>query len=200
MDIAKIRRGAAAARTAATCGLLLLVPALALAAGIRAEACDVTKPDTLEINWTAPCRDGSWDLDPRGGCRLWDWRPDPEDTVTWSGRCVSGQKEGRGVVQWYEHGRPIDRFDGVFRDGKRERTGRYEWPAGQRYQGTYTADLPNGNGTITIDGVSFAGTWRRGCLTVGEKRFAIGVHLKTCGAEDDIQALTSIKAPLDLRR
>jgi hypothetical protein len=175
-------RARAATRTAATCGLLLLAPALGLAAAeIRAESCEVGQPDSLQINWTAPCQDGSWDLDPQAGCRLWDWRPDPEDTATWSGACRSGRKEGRGVVQWYEHGRPIDRFEGVFQRDTREGFGRYDWPAGQRYQGTYLADLPNGQGTVTIDGASFAGTWRRGCLARGDKRIAIGVPLSTCG-------------------
>ncbi|MBY0320838.1 MAG: hypothetical protein K2X72_19090 [Reyranella sp.] len=171
-----------ATHAATACGIFLLVPALALAAAeIRAQSCDVAQPDSLEINWAAPCQDGSWDLVPGIGCRLWEWRPDPEDTVTWSGSCLSGRKEGRGLVQWYEHGRPIDRFEGVFRYGKREGFGRYEWPAGQRYQGSYAADLPNGQGTITIDGVSFAGAWRRGCLRQGDKRIAVGVPLSACG-------------------
>jgi len=174
----------AAVRTVATCGLFLLMPALALAlaaADVRAEPCDVEEPDSLQISWTGPCQDGSWELDPQTGCRLWDWHPDPEDTATWSGACLSGRKEGRGVAQWYEHGRPIDRFEGVFRRGKREGFGRYDWPAGQRYQGSYEADLPNGQGTLTIDGASFAGTWRHGCLAHGDKRIAIGVPLSTCG-------------------
>lgn len=170
------------ARLTATCSFLLLVPMLALAAAeIRAQPCDVGQPDTLEINWTEPCQDGSWDLDPKVGCRLWEWRPDPEDTATWSGACRSKRMEGRGVVQWYEHGRPIDRFEGGFRRGKREGPGRYDWPAGQQYRGTYVDGLPHGQGAVTIDGVSFAGTWRRGCLVQGDKRIAIGVPLSTCG-------------------
>jgi hypothetical protein len=180
--IAMGKRVRAAIRRAAMWSFFLVVPALALAAAeIRGESCDVVKPDTLEINWTAPCQDGSWDLDPQVGCRLWDWSPDPSDTATWSRSCLSGQKEGGGVVQWYEHGRPIDRFEGVFRRGKREGFGRYDWPAGQRYQGIYTADLPNGQGTVTIDGVPFAGNWHRGCLIHGDRRIAIGVPLSACG-------------------
>lgn len=163
-------------------GLLMLVPALAVAAaGTRDEPCDVAQPDSLQISWTTPCQDGSWDIDPQGGCRLWDWRPAPEDTATWSGACQSGRREGRGVVQWYEHGRPIDRFEGTFHRGKREGAGRYDWPAGQRYQGTYEADLPSGRGTVTIDGKSFAGTWHRGCLAHGNKLIAIGVPPGSCG-------------------
>lgn len=175
------RRAYALIRMVATCSVVVMVPPLALAAAeSRVGSCDIREPDSLEINWTAPCQDGSWDLDPRTGCRMWNWRPDPEDTATWSGRCLSGRKEGHGTVQWYEHGRPIDRFEGVFRRGKRESIGRYDWPAGQSYQGAYVADLPDGQGVVTIDGASFEGTWRRGCLTHGDRRIAIGVPLSAC--------------------
>jgi hypothetical protein len=113
---------------------------------------------------------------------VWDWRPDPEeDPPTWSGTCSAGRKEGRGVIQWFEHGRPIDRFQGSYRRDKREGFGHYEWPMGQSFQGTYEADLPNGRGTVTISGASFTGTWRRGCLVSNGKRIAIGVPLDTCG-------------------
>ena len=133
----------------------MLVPALTLAAAeTRAQPCDVVEPDSLQISWTAPCEDGSWLLDPRSaGCRLWDWHPAPEDGATWTGACPSDRKDGPGVVQWFEHGRPIDRFEGVYRHGKREGFGRYDWPAGQRFEGKYDADVPNGQGTVTIDGV-----------------------------------------------
>ena len=55
-------------------------------------------------------------------------------------------------MQWVEHGRPIDRFEGVYRRGKREGFGRYDWPTGDRFEGTYADDLPNGRGSVTIDG------------------------------------------------
>jgi hypothetical protein len=180
--------------TVMDCGLLMLVPALALAAaGTHAASCGVAQPDSLQISWTSPCQDGSWDRDPEGGCRLWDWRPAPEDTATWSGACQSGRKEGRGVVQWYEHGRPIDRFEGTFQDGKREGAGRYEWPAGQSYRGTYKADLPNGWGTVTIDGKSFTGTWHHGCLAYGDKLIAIGVLPGACSAHRPMSKVSGSK-------
>src|SRR5262249_3461602 len=104
----------------------LLGPALAVpAAQTRAQPCGVVEPDSLAIGWTAPCDEGRWLLDTQKGCRLWDWHPEPEDTATWTGACPGGRKEGRGVVQWYEHGRPIDRFEGAFRRGKRAGLGRY---------------------------------------------------------------------------
>ena len=101
--------------------LSILVLALTLAAtATLARDCNVVEPDSLQINWTAPCEDGSWLLDPKTGCRLWDWNPAPEDTATWSGSCPRGLKEGAGAVQWFEHGRPIDRFEGVLRARKAE--------------------------------------------------------------------------------
>jgi hypothetical protein len=51
------------------------------------------------------------------------------------------------VVQWFEHGGPIDRIESVYRRGKREGFGRYDWPTGDRFEGTYAEDLPNGLGT-----------------------------------------------------
>lgn len=177
-----IFRGLRAATGAAlACGLL--APTLVVAAAqTRIQPCDVVEPDSLAISWTTPCDDGRWLLDPQTGCRLWDWHPAPEDTATWSGACRSGRKEGRGVVQWFEHGRPIDRFEGLFRRGKREGFGRYNWATGESFEGTYSDDLPNGPGTVTIDGVSFAGTWRGGCLSQGGKRIAIGVPIAACGS------------------
>ena len=100
--------------------------------------------------------------------------------MTWSGACLKGLKEGAGIVQWFEHGRPIDRFEGVFEHGKRKGFGRYYWPAGQRFEGYYGDDLPNGQGTITIDGVSYAGIWRRGCLAHKDKLITVGAPLSTC--------------------
>jgi hypothetical protein len=176
-----ILRGLRAATGAAVvCGVLAPV-LIAAAAQARAKPCDVVEPDSLAISWMTPCDDGRWLLDPRSGCRLWDWHPAPEDTATWSGACPSGRKDGRGVVQWFEHGRPIDRFEGVYRRSKRYGFGRYDWPTGERFEGTYADDLPNGPGTVTIDGASFAGTWHGGCLAHSSKRIAIGVPIAACG-------------------
>src|SRR5262245_30258121 len=89
---------------AGACGLQALT--LAVAAVERARPCDVVEPDALAISWTAPCDEGRWLFDTQTGCRLWDWHPAPEDTATWTGACPAGRNEGRGVVQWFEHGRP----------------------------------------------------------------------------------------------
>ena len=79
------------------------------------------------------------------------------------------------MLQWTEHGQPIDRFEGTYRDGRREGPGRYAWNATDRFEGTYANDVPNGFGTVTLDGTTLSGEWRNGCLKVADKVVAIGV-------------------------
>src|ERR1700744_2290980 len=74
--------------------------------------CPSYEPDSLQISWTKPCEEGDWLLDTQKGCRMWDWHPDTHDQAAWSGACPGGSKEGKGTVQWFEHGQAIDRFEG----------------------------------------------------------------------------------------
>src|SRR6202000_2975856 len=113
-------------------GSVLLVavgPALAqdVAMAASKSLCPPGEPDSLQISWTAPCDSGTWLFDTQAGCRMWDWHPEPEDKVVWQGHCKGGLPDGQGEAQWFEHGRPIDRFTGSYRDGKREGEGHYVW-------------------------------------------------------------------------
>src|SRR5215510_5810196 len=65
--------------------------------------CPADEPDSVQISWVEPCERGNWLYDTELGCRMWDWHPDPHDKVLWSGSCPGGQKEGHGVLQWFEH-------------------------------------------------------------------------------------------------
>lgn len=147
-----------------------------------ADECDPGEPDTHQVSWTAPCDDGTWLLDTQGGCRNWDWHPAPEDTVTWSGACQAGSKEGKGTLQWVEHGRPIDRFEGAYRRNERTGFGRYRWNELDAYEGNYVAGLPQGTGTACISGKPYTGLWHRGCLLADDKVIAIGTSIGACGA------------------
>lgn len=138
------------------------------------------EPDSVQINWDTPCQDGLWLMDSQLGCRMWDWHPAPEDRITWTGACRAGNKMGRGVLQWYEHGRPIDRFEGTFVSGHRQGRGRYVWNETDWYEGVYENDLPHGPGTAHIAGEIFAGQWKRGCFTQGARVLAIGVPRTLC--------------------
>jgi hypothetical protein len=144
--------------------------------------CPTVVPDSLEISWTKPCYENDWVLDSEVGCRIGDWHPDTEDRAVWSGACPGGSKQGQGVVQWYEHGRAIDRFVGLFSDGKREGFGRYTWTPDVSYEGLYANDVPHGFGVVTVLGESFSGTWKNGCLAVKGRVVAIGVERTSCRA------------------
>jgi hypothetical protein len=147
--------------------------------------CAADEPDSVQISWNSPCEEGSWLLEPGVGCRMWDWHPDRQDRAIWSGACHSTQKEGNGVVQWTEHGRPIDRFEGTYRNGRREGSGRYAWNESDRFEGSYLNDRPNGFGTVTLAGTTLSGEWRNGCLKVGRKTVAVGVPLASCNEEPE---------------
>ena len=142
--------------------------------------CPFGEPDSVQISWVQPCEEGDWLLDTEVGCRMWDWHPDTSDKAAWTGQCPAGEKEGYGVVQWTEHGMLIDRFEGTFRNGKREGRGRYTWNATDRFDGHYTNDVPNGPGVARLAGEVFDGTWKNGCLKVGDKVVAIGVARNSC--------------------
>jgi hypothetical protein len=144
--------------------------------------CPTQEPDSVQINWSAPCEHGDWLFDTELGCRMWDWHPDPHDQASWTGECPLGLKEGRGVVQWYEHGQPIDRFEGTFRKGRREGLGRYRWNENDYFEGTYADDVPHGHGTISVAGETFVGEWAKGCLRSGDRVVAIGVPRASCPA------------------
>jgi len=144
--------------------------------------CAPVDPDSVQISWDAPCNNGDWLFAPGVGCRMWDWHPFPSDSVTWTGQCAKNQKVGWGVVQWFEHGRPIDRFEGSFVAGKRQGAGRYTWNDDDWYVGRYDDDVPNGLGTARIAGETFTGQWQAGCFRHGDKTVAIGVPRSSCDA------------------
>ena len=162
---------------------------IALAPGMR--DCATDEPDPVQISWEAPCEQGNWLFEPGVGCRMWDWHPEPQDKASWSGACRASLKEGRGTAQWTEHGLPIDRFEGTYRNGRREGPGYYSWNATDHFEGTYTNDLPNGFGTVTLAGTTLSGEWRNGCLRVGDKVVAIGVSRASCEPEPEYSAETA---------
>ncbi len=159
---------------------------LALAPAVPDSLLD--EPDSVQISWVAPCEDGNWLLDTETGCRMWDWHPDLNDKAVWSGAWREGLKDGPGVAQWTEHGQPIDRFEGTYRNGRREGFGRYAWNATDRFEGNYANDVPHGFGTAQLAGETFAGDWQNGCMRKGEQVVAIGVPRQSCAVAVSAEA------------
>ncbi len=112
------------------------------------------------------------------GCRVLD----PELQASYSGPCVNGLAEGKGVADGtahYEgdfkagmkHGKGAktwangDRYEGDFVEDRREGRGVYTWGrgpwAGESYEGEYANDRRNGNGTYHYaSGDVYTGPWK----------------------------------------
>ncbi|MDP1841015.1 MAG: hypothetical protein Q8N31_17775 [Reyranella sp.] len=129
----------------------------------------------------APSPD-SWIEDARTGCRIRNPAPQPRESVTWSGACLSGIAEGTGILQWFDDDRPTDRYegelrdgwengrgiatstviadryDGDWRDGWRHGRGVYDFTNGDRYEGDWFEGLRTGQGTMVwADGARYEG-------------------------------------------
>lgn len=147
-----------------------------------------------------------WIADARNGCRVWNSSPSPNETITWSGACQNGVTQGRGVLQWFENGKPKSRYEGEFRDGKYNgravlttadgnryegefRDGKFNGrgvmtAAGGRYEGEFRDGRPNGQGTYAgRTGNVYAGTWTNGCFKQGDRVAWIATTKKACGFE-----------------
>jgi len=86
------------------------------------------------------------------------------------------------VLQEYYQclGESIDRFEGTYRNNKREGFGHYSWTADTSYEGLYANDVPNGPGTAKVLGETFVGDWKNGCFVKGTRVVAIGVERSSC--------------------
>lgn len=85
----------------------------------------------------AATRKPGWIADPRTGCKVWDPMPQPHEAVHWSGGCKNGYADGKGTLQWIENGEPGERYDGEYRNGKRNGRGVLTEQNGTRIKGDW---------------------------------------------------------------
>lgn len=81
-----------------------------------------------------------WIADSRTGCKIWDPAPEPHESIHWSGGCKDGFADGNGTLQWFENGRPGDRYVGEYRHGKRNGHGVVTYSNGTRVEGDWSDD------------------------------------------------------------
>jgi len=141
-------------------------------------------------------------------CQVWNEAPQPQVTVTWTGRCVNGKAEGNGTLiwryyldgRWQEdryvgdrlagkaHGRGSyvsadgDRYEGDWRAGQPHGIGSYVGANGVRYEGEWAGNKPHGYGTFTAtDGDVYAGNWTNGCFRQGSRWASLAASAEDCG-------------------
>jgi hypothetical protein len=138
------------------------------------------------LTQAAVAADAAWITD-ANGCKVWDEKPTPNETVTWSGACLDGYASGEGVLQWIVNGKLGSRQEGRFAGGKANGKGTHyvqgmvvegdfvdgallghvvmTWPGGDRYEGDSVAGGRTGKGVLTrangdrYDGDFVNGKW-----------------------------------------
>ena len=147
-----------------------------------------------------PADAGDWVADAKSGCRIWNPNPQLEESVTWSGSCVQGRAEGKGVVQWLKGATPYETDEGEWHGGRQAGNGKQSWTNGRyegelaggepngrgvlsiqklRYEGEFRNGKPNGPGALTVGNETVRGDWKDGCLQ-GARKASIGVPLSAC--------------------
>lgn len=148
----------------------------------------------------AAARAGDWIAGTKTGCKVWNPRPAPGETVSWAGPCKDGVAGGKGALDWFKGGKAYERDEGEWRAG-RQVEGTQTWPGGKyegqlsdslphgkgvltfgeaTYDGAFLNGKPNGSGTLTNKAGTFSGTWSDGCFNDGKRRTAIGVSVESC--------------------
>lgn len=92
-----------------------------------------------------------WTPDSVTGCKVWNPRPQPNETVTWSGSCINGFVEGYGVITWKTNGTVNEVWKATYKNG-RQTDGLAEatyMNSGRLYKGTRENGSWNGKVRIT---------------------------------------------------
>ena len=104
-----------------------------------------------------------WIADSKTACQVWNERPSPGESISWTGSCSNGKATGMGALQWYLNGKPGSRYEGEFRDGKRHGKGINIWASGARYEGDWRDEKRHGKGTyVWASGDRYEGDWLDG--------------------------------------
>jgi hypothetical protein len=81
-----------------------------------------------------------WIADSKTGCKVWNPSPQAHETIRWSGGCEGGYAQGKGTLQFFENGRPADRYEGEYQAGKRNGHGVVVMGNGTRIEGDWRND------------------------------------------------------------
>lgn len=106
---------------------------------------------------------GEWIADFETGCKVWNQNPQPKESIKWFGPCINGFAHGQGLLQWYLDGKPGERGEGEWRNGKANGYVVYTWMNGNRYEGEWRDNRKSGYGVLTTPGgMRYEGEWADG--------------------------------------
>ncbi|MDR2219095.1 MAG: hypothetical protein LBE24_00755 [Methylobacillus sp.] len=90
----------------------------------------------------------SWIKD-ENGCAVFNPDPQPNESITWNGKCKNGYAEGAGTVTWFVDGKPGTTFTGTRTRGKMNGQASVVFANGDRFDGSYANDKCHGKGVYT---------------------------------------------------
>jgi hypothetical protein len=97
------------------------------------------------------------------GCKVSNPSPKPDESVEWSGKCLDGYADGKGLLQWYVNGAASTRYEGTLHGGLLSGRGKLTMPDGATYDGQWLAGKQEGKGVQTMpDGTRYEGDWKNG--------------------------------------
>jgi hypothetical protein len=105
---------------------------------------------SLLIADQAGAQQSNWIADARSGCRVDNPRPQPNETIQWTGSCRNGLAEGQGTLRWFASGQPGTRTEGQWRAGKLNSHAVSVRADGQRFEAEYRDGIINGHGILTM--------------------------------------------------
>ena len=73
-------------------------------------------------------------------CKVWNPRPIPNESVTWSGECKDGYASGQGTLRWTVDGQLDAVYEGSYENGKRNGHGALTLANGRRIEGEWFND------------------------------------------------------------
>ncbi len=109
----------------------------AIIAAVLAVGFSAALPGAAQAAEQAPPR---WIADAKTGCKVWDPAPQAGESISWSGPCKEGFADGEGTLQWFNHGRPGDRYEGGYAHGKRNGYGVVTYANGKTVKGAWHDD------------------------------------------------------------
>ncbi|CAN5902060.1 hypothetical protein BH11PSE1_BH11PSE1_18880 [soil metagenome] len=102
----------------------MIAVGLVLVAG-SAQAQAPAQPKPANARYLDYAKDPHWVVDPFSKCAVYNTRPDPAISVRWTGACVNGMAEGKGIVVYSRNNRFAAKYDGAMSGGARNGRGVY---------------------------------------------------------------------------
>ena len=102
-------------------------------------------------------------IEDENGCKVYNPAPQPNETIKWSGECLDGFANGPGVLEWFNDGLLVERYEGDTKSGWAHGAGILISEKGMRYEGNWEKSVQNGFGKASsTDGSSYEGEWLNG--------------------------------------